>query len=368
MGGLCYACCEIGGVIVRFVILSFFLSLLGIPANAQESFASLSPETRAHMKTRIDVPQYEAAMALYLKGEEDGGILLDLARSGHRDAARVIGRECLRGRKCATSREESHNLLVAAAGSDYGSAQELAAIYRDGLWGGKAYPVSAAQWLAHAHELGSTSAVYMLEGLPIEAIREAGVEHLLPEPIETASSSPSDAPITEAVSGDEPKADGLYSMDANEMNALADMLFGTGGGKAPLGGPAVLPWPGKPNGFPVFVDTTLSPVGDVAASCYLVAKEDLAGVLDRIEAGTNTSTERVEMETDALKMELYFNALGNSGLNGGANKVIVSIALDDHLLSKAQHPDAGPSKDFCKINFVEFLADDAIARARTAQD
>ncbi|MEO1642265.1 MAG: hypothetical protein AAFR74_02935 [Pseudomonadota bacterium] len=351
----------------KFALISTAAYLVVLGAQAQSDLSDLSPETRAIIATQVSVPQKNEAISSFVRDGSEGDTVLKLARAGDRDAARVIGRECLRDNVCPTTRKESHDLLVAAAGTEYGSAQALAAIYRDGLWGGQAYPVSAAQWLAHAHSLGSTSAVYMLEGLPIEAVREAGAEHLLPPPIETASSPIADVPSTEPASGDETKADGLYSMDVDEMNALADILFGIGGGKAPLGGPTTLSWPGKSTGFPVFVDSTLSPVGDAAASCYLVAKEDLEGVLDRIEAGTNTSAERAQMETDALKMEFYFNTLGNSDLNGGADKVIVSIALEDHQLSRAKHPEAGPTKDFCKANFVEFMADDAISRAQSSQ-
>ncbi|MEM7494201.1 MAG: hypothetical protein AAF296_12530 [Pseudomonadota bacterium] len=358
---------------MKQIVCTILCSLaVGLPTAAQESdgqlqlSTELSPETRAHMSTRIDVPQYEGAMALYLRGEGGDGIMLDLARSGHRDAARVIGRECLRGRMCATTRQESHDLLVASAQTDPGSAQELAAIYRDGLWGGKAFPVDAAKWLVHAHKLGSTSAVYMLEGLPIDAVREAGAEYLLPEPIAPEQQTVSPAPQQEAADMTEGD-NGLYTMSESEMTALADLLFGTGGGNVPLGGPTVLPWSETESGFPVFVDSALNNVGDAAASCYLVASEDLERVLARIQAGTNTSSERVEMETDAMMMEFYFETLGNSELNGGAGKVIISIALDDHKVSKSKHPYAGPSKDFCKDNFVSFMTDDAIARAEAAQ-
>ena len=359
---------------MKQIVCTILCSLaVGLPTVAQENDAQLqistelSPEIRAHMSTRIDVPQYEAAMTLYLRGEGGDGIMLDLARSGHRDAARVIGRECLRGRMCATTRQESHDLLVASAQTDPGSAQELAAIYRDGLWGGKAYPVDAAKWLVHAHKLGSTSAVYMLEGLPIDAVREAGGEYLLPEPITPDQQVASPAQPQQDVVGTTADKDGLYTMSETEMTALADLLFGTGGGNSPLGGPTVLPWSDAESGFPVFVDSTLNNVGDAAASCYLVASEDLEGVLARIEAGTNTFSERVEMQTYAMMMEFYFETLGNSELNGGAGKVIVSIALDDHKVSKSKHADAGPSKDFCKDNFVSFMTDDAVARAEAAQ-
>ena len=342
---------------MRYVLAGLgFVMVLAGQTNAQTA-PMFDPETRAVIATHISVPEIDAAISSFVQDGTGGETLLPVARAGHRDAARVLGRECLRGRACATTRSESHDLLVAAAQTDYASAEELAALYRDGAWGGQAYPIQAANWLAHADKLGSTSARYMLEGLPIEAVREAGAVHLLPSPpapVQVAQSTPQAEEEGEA---------GLYSMDDAEIAAFADFIFGTGGDGGDIS-PPQLDWPGQANGFPIFADTGLSDVGDAAASCTVVAQPVVEGLLARTKADKSDLGAYAQLQLEAPLMESYFSALNNPDLNGGFEGAAVNAALEQHTMFRDAGSEFGPTPDFCEANFTQFMVDKAIAKAR----
>jgi len=296
---------------MRYVLAGLGITIAVMGQAVGQAAPMFDPETRASISTQIPMPEISSAISSFVSDGTGGETLLKAARAGHRDAARVLARECLRGRTCVTTRAESHELLIAAAQTDYASAQTLAGLYRDGEWGGQAYPVQAAKWIMHADKLGSTSARYMLDSLPIEAVREAGAAHLLPpplEPVETVQSPPQ---------AEEEDAS-LYSMDDAEIEALADFIFGTAG--SPGGGdvePPRLEWPGQANGFPIFTNTGLSDVGDAAASCTAAAQPVVEGLLARTKADKSDLAAYAQLQIEAPLLESYFSALNNSALNGG---------------------------------------------------
>jgi hypothetical protein len=342
---------------MRYILAGLGVAIAVTGQALGQAAPMFEPETRASISTQIPMPEISSAISSFVSDGTGGETLLTVARAGHRDAARVLARECLRGRTCVTTRGESHELLIAAAQTDYASAQTLAGLYRDGEWGGQAYPVQAAKWIMHADKLGSTSARYMLDSLPIEAVREAGAVHLLPpplEPVETVQSPPQA----------EEKDAGLYSIDDAEIEALTDLLFGTGS----IGGgdvePPHLEWPGQAEGFPIFVDTGLSDVGDAAASCTVAAQPVLENLLARTKADKSDLGAYAQLQIEAPLMESYFSALNNPDLNGGFEGAAVNAALEQHTMFRDTGSQYGPEPKYCEANFTQFMVDKAIAKAR----
>lgn len=205
-------------------------------ATASAQQLDLTPETRAALTTGTTATRADQAMSNYMDQGDDGATLLELARAGHRDAARIIGRKCLRDDICPSTRAEAHDLLVEAAKSDPSSATTLGAIYRDGAWGGAPQMIEAAQWIGYAYDNGLESAQYMLETLPREAVRAAGKEQILlnleardrARALSGQAGDTPEYPVAPPQGVDTSRGSILSYNDEHRAEKVADLLSGTG--------------------------------------------------------------------------------------------------------------------------------------------
>jgi TPR repeat protein len=257
--------------------------------------------------------------------------ILTRARAGSPDAARILARFCLRQNQCPSTRAEAHDLLVAAARKDPSAATTLGAIYRDGVWGGTPQMVAAAQWIGYAFEMGLESALYMLEDLPRDAVREAGKEHILIQ-LE-ARDRVAAAAAASSQSTDAAPAPGQLAA------SLADAIFD----RAPTPDPVTL---ASGQRFALLADTPLSAHGDAAASCLLVIEKEL----------DEARSELAETTLLQAAANAYRSLVSDPARNGGLDRDAVTMAVISHEFALRQRPASAPSALDCRRNYVPLLA------------
>lgn len=345
----------------------FGLSLTQAEVQAQGSGSGqaplFTPETRALIEARIGGEDARSALLAFEASGGSAQTVVLLAKAGHRDAARLIGRRCLEQGFCDLTRQESHDLLAAAANTQAESAMALARIYRNGKWGGQAYPVSAAQWYAHAHKLGAPFAKVEIATLPRLSVIEAGAGDLLPPlvqmaevpqslpPLPQAPPPPQTQPQTQATG-----TDTAGSFTDEEIMAALDLWLGPDSSL-----PGMLTWPGRAEGFPVFADTRLDAAGDAAASCFVQALARLESNLAKAKAGTATPAERASLEVDKVNMDLYLSFAKTSAEGDGFSRQAMGGFLSTHQANARSYPGMGPDQAFCKANLIPFTTDVIVA-------
>lgn len=246
--------------------------------------------------TLLGVTQAEADAAINkpVRSVDDLNLFLGLARAGHRLAQRQLAIECLIEAKCPVTRKEAHDGLASAAQTDVDAAVTLAGIYRNGQWGGQAYPVDAAKWYIHAGTLGYELVGLELASLPRLAVIEAGGDRFL-LPLandEQAASAPVLKPLSEVIAA----RDGPFEVFTRNGTALR-----------------------------VGVNTSFSDVGDAASSCYVATWYGLMGFQEKLaaRAGGLPTSELVPVVSDAS----YAKATDR-------DKMIIKVTYRDILTAK----------------------------------
>jgi hypothetical protein len=290
---------------IRYTLLASLL-FAASHAHAQsdnvtlEDFSTLMDEVGFTVEfsasTLLGVTQAEADAAINkpVRSVDDLNLFLGLARAGHRKAQRQLAIECLIEAKCPVTRKESHDGLVSAGQTDMDAAVTLAGIYRNGQWGGQAYPVDAAKWYIHAGLLGYELVGLELASLPRAVVIEAGGEKfLLPLASgERAAVTPILKPLTEIIAA----KDGPFEVFTRDGATLR-----------------------------VGVNTSFSDVGDAASSCYVATWYGLMGFKEKLaaRAGGLPESELVPVVSDAA----YAKATNR-------DKMIIKVTYRDILSAK----------------------------------
>lgn len=271
-----------------------------------------SPEFYAVAAVGLTYAEADAVIAQRVRSVDELDVFLKLVRAGHRRAQRQLGIECLIASKCPVTRKEAHDALVSAARTDMDAAVSLAGIYRNGRWGGQAYPVDAARWFIHADSLGYELAGLELATLPRAAVIEAGGERfLMPLPVEEpVAALPELKPLREVMAAREAAFE-VYTRDGTALS--------------------------------VGVNTSFSDVGDAAASCYVATWYGLMGFKEMMgaRAGGLPVSELIPVVSDAayakasdrekVIIKVTYRDMTTAASNGGiSNMEEISANFREH--------------------------------------
>ncbi|WP_084398255.1 tetratricopeptide repeat protein [Henriciella aquimarina] len=329
---------------IRFTLAAFLTSLLPLaPASAQ-------PED---LRAAIDA--YLAEDYRHIE------IIARHAEDGVPEAIAVLGQAYLYGYGIEIDRPLGVALLEQAASlGERSSLVHLGRVFEFGVEGIPPDPKAAAKWYVQAAQGGdTTSAPAALKRLPADIVIAAGGAAWASEPAP-------DAPAAGA-----PATSSETPISAEKAPSPASAILGTATAPPPL----IM---NDKTRFPIFADTQLSPIGDAAASCFVVLRPEIerqklaleslmtlngAGVEARSGSRSSRYSELANTDRQLTAMSEALraseNLLADPARNGGLNAEAVRLALVPHRDALANRPDSGPGATFCGQRLIQLIGESA---------